>query len=81
MRNGGNIRSGNKNNNDVSGGTYQSYQEDQEILRGLTSNVNNGVAQDDFDELSLDTIKEIDPNQETSRNNTGKNLPKYQIRQ
>ena len=62
----------------MSSGTYQSYQEDQEILRGLNGNTQNP---DDFDELSLDTIKEIDPNQEASRNNTNNNLPTYQIRQ
>jgi hypothetical protein len=32
---------------------------------------------EDFDELSLDTIKEIDPIQEQSRNNTHKNLQQY----
>ena len=32
---------------------------------------------DAFDELSLDTIKEIDPIQEQSRNNTHKNLQQY----
>jgi len=32
---------------------------------------------DEFDELSLDTIKEIDPIQEQSRNNTHKNLQQY----
>ena len=32
---------------------------------------------DEFDELSLDTIKEIDPIQEQSRNNTHQNLQQY----
>jgi len=43
---------------------------------------NNGTmqTQEDFDELSLDTIKEIDPNQEGSRNKTNKNIPAYQFR-